>query len=307
MEKKPNILKNVLVMGIVTLLFSVVTISMILVLGIKPSTQFYVFAGIVITAISGIFTAYINSNNAYKDELREVEKRITKNIIDIGDKYRAKFENIEDDVFKNQTEMSRKTNEFMIESVTSIKSDIKTIQQDFTEFKSEVKEIKSTLDEMTSIKEKREMWRSEINKDWAGCKKRIHAVDDGKTLSDVASIVKDSVFSFFENVIEIDDLSHCDDISVKEKSINHIYELLESKIVKTSLQLNSIHDDKWFISGFKSEAQDIISNYKSNIEKVFIKNTINSVYRNFYNYTSTFLNELLNMAVAVWMRGEKKD
>ena len=157
MEKKPNILKNVLVMGIVTLLFSVVTISMILVLGIKPSTQFYVFAGIVITAISGIFTAYINSNNAYKDELREVEKRITKNIVDIGDKYRAKFENIEDDVFKNQTEMSRKTNEFMIESVTSIKSDIKTIQQDFTEFKSEVKEIKSTLDEMTSIKEKREM------------------------------------------------------------------------------------------------------------------------------------------------------
>ena len=143
------------------------------------------------------------------------------------------------------------------------------------------------------------MWRYELNKDWNSSKKRISMVNND-ILVKIATVIKETVFYFFDDVLEIDDLSHCDEISVKEKSLQLILDKLEDRIIKCSAQLSSMNKGEDIIENFKEAAKPIIQNYKKNIEKVFVKNTINSVYRNFYNYTSTFHTELLNALVAVY-------
>lgn len=282
------VLKVLSVLFISVIIFASFAFGIINLSGINPSRELYAFIGVIITALSGMITAFINSNKSYEERINRSETKIT-------DAINSRFGKIETDIFQKQTE----TNRILTDNLTSSLADIKT---DIRDLKSDVCQVKTVLEEMTSIKEKREMWRNEINKDWMGSKKRIENINNGILLS-VASIVKDNVFGFFEDVIDIDDLSHCDEISVKEKTLANIYDMLESRLVKTQTQLNNLSDDDLenkFIESFKANASPIIFTYKENIEKVFVKNTINSVYRNFYNYSSTFLNELLNMAVNLY-------
>lgn len=256
------------------------------------SNEFIAVGVALISAISAIVTAQIKSNAQSKSEFAETEKRIS-------DKLTERFDKLQKTMVDTQIETSNRNSEFMVNSFAEVKSEVKEMKYEFAEIKKDVAFTKEYIEETNSIKEKREMWRYELNKDWNSSKKRISMVNND-ILVKIATVIKETVFYFFDDVLEIDDLSHCDEISVKEKSLQLILDKLDDRIIKCSAQLSSMNKGEDIIENFKEVAKPIIQNYKNNIEKVFVKNTINSVYRNFYNYTSTFHTELLNTLVAVY-------
>lgn len=254
--------------------------------------EFIAIGVALISAISAIITAQIKSNNQAKIEFAETEKRIS-------DSLTNRFNKMQKTMVDTQIETSNRNSKFIVDTVSDINTEIKGIKNEIKEIKDDVSFTKEYIEEINSIKEKREMWRYELNKDWVSSKKRISMLNSNELVK-IATVIKETVFVFFDDVLEIDDLSHCDEISVKEKSLQLILDKLDDRIIKCSAQLSSMSEGHDIITKFKIEAVSIIQNYKSNIEKVFVKNTINSVYRNFYNYTSTFHTELLNTLVAVY-------
>lgn len=258
----------------------------------KLSNEFISIGIALISAISAIITAQIKSNAQSKSEIAETEKRIS-------DKLTDRFDKLQKTMVDTQIETSNRNSDFIVNSFTEVKSEMREMKSEFVEIKKDVGFTKEYIQELNSIKEKREMWKYELNKDWNSSKKRISMVNSNELVK-IATVIKETVFVFFDDVLEIDDLSHCDEISVKEKSLQLILDKLDDRIIKCSAQLSSMGEGNNIIEKFKVDAVSIIQNYKNNIEKVFVKNTINSVYRNFYNYTSTFHTELLNTLVAVY-------
>lgn len=99
-------------------------------------------------------------------------------------------------------------------------------------------------------------------------------------------------------------MAHCDDISSKELLLGKMYEKLDNCTLNCHLQLQQLlkGGEEDILVYYEESIKQSIFNYKTNMEKCFIDNAINNIFRNFYNYSSVFLNEILNVLVKSYFK-----
>lgn len=289
------------------LITTVAGMSVLYLTGISQSPGFLALLGSIITAFGAGIGSIIKSMIGYKDQINDQTSYLEDAIEDIQENSKKELSKTQESLLIKQLDFNQKTTEFLIdsfikieESMNQIGNDIKMTKTELTSdintVKKDLSKIKVDLDKVEKIKTKQDGWKEGINKDWEGCKKRIECIDK-KILFSAATICKENFIDYFNQIIEMD-LSPSD-ISSKEILIKNINDKLDICILNCNLQLEQLltgKDDK-LLKHFSESKIKLIFEYKTNLEKCFNENIINNIYKNFYNYSSIYFNEMLNQLV----------
>jgi len=315
MQKKQTFSHSFWIFFSAVLVTAIAAMSVLYLTGISSSPAFLAILGSVITAIGAGSGTLIKSMLKYKTQIKEQTRNLEEAVEDMQDLNAKELNKTQESLLIKQLDFNQKTTDFLIDSFLKIEkgmniisNDVKATREDlnakFNEVQEDVISMQIEFEASEKTKSKQEKWMLEIHRDWESCKKRIQTIDK-KTLFSSAVIIKENFTEFFQQVVEMD-LS-ASDRSSKELLVININEKLDCYILNRNLQLDILLKDNKMHEDFNKAKAEIIYKYRQNIEKCFNENIINNIYRNFYNYSSIYFNDLLNQLVRSYFKTKEQE
>lgn len=300
------------------LMFVIMLMGSFYLLGVSQNPGFLTLLGAIITGIGTAVASGLKFHNSYKNDLAMHNEKSAQNLLEVKNICDVKLGKAQENLLIKQLDFNQKTTDFLMDSfikieenLLSIKHDINITKKDLStkisDINDDVTRLKNLINDNMNAKDNHDKWMVEINKDWDGCKKRIQMIDN-KILFSAAGIIKENFLDFFETVISMN-MVHCNDISSKESLVSKMYEKLDACNLSCDLQLQQLMKggEEDMLVQFNESMKQPIFNFKMNLEKCFIDNTINNIFKNFYNYSSIFLNEMLNTLVKSYFKNKEKN
>ncbi len=301
-----------------TLLIVVVLMGGLYLTGISNNPGFLTLLGTIITGVGTGILSILKFYGSYRNDIKIQDEKAINTLQEMRNICDSKLHKAQESLLIKQLDFNQKTTDFLMDSFIKIEENLSSIKQDINITKKELSDrisivtedvmrLKNLFNDSTNAKDKHDKWMIEINRDWDGCKKRIQLIDN-KILFSAAGILKENFIDFFETVISMN-MNHCDDISSKEILLSKMYEKLDACNLNCTLQLQQLlkGGEENILAYFNETMKQTIFIYKTNMEKCFIDNTINNIFRNFYNYSSVFMNEMLNILVKSYFKYKENE
>lgn len=276
------------------------------------------------TALIGSLTAGIASfagallkfHSGFNNKMYKLQENVKEDITEIKQKTNESIQQTTKELYENQIEFTNKITDFLIDSLTktemnilnevrNLKSEMKEGQHEtesrLQQLSMDVTSLKTNVKKIEENKDRKEFWAKELEKDWEGCRSKIKLFNN-PALYNSAFLIKQEFIDFANEVLSwnLSTLSESD----KNTLIERIVEKFDAVYTNIKRQLCTIIDENLIREFISKNSQNEI-NFKLKIESSFKENIINNVYRNFFNYSSQFLNDTLNTFVICYLKINK--
>lgn len=272
------------------------------------------FIAIIGSIVIGLFSfgaAVINfmgqTKKAAADNFEKINRIINdfrEEAMDKNDKateaLNAKYNRLEATATELYVDSISKLEKNILEEVRSFKhevgSSVKDLSAKVDGLSNNFNNLESGLRKIEESKDKKETWAKELEKDWEGSRSRIRMVGS-KDLYNSALFIKESFKEYCMEILSWNLSTHSE--SDRDNLIERIVEKFD--ILMDGIYQHNICMTKEHTHSFKDLNRSNEVNFRLRITKSFKENIINNVYRNFFNYSSQYMNDVLNTYVQSYL------